>query len=111
MNKTFPSNKPTNAAPANAGGSVRARSACQSLKRPVTEIDSFADAAKKAKATHGSCFPGASNLTEGSHVDVRKHRDLRTPGEVMFVRSRMFYSKPAYNARGEVLFGLRHIRR
>ncbi|RPB11270.1 hypothetical protein P167DRAFT_230450 [Morchella conica CCBAS932] len=36
-------------------------------------------------------------------------RDLRTPGEIIFVRSRMFYSKPAYNGRGEVQFGLRHI--
>lgn len=33
-----------------------------------------------------------------------------TPGEVIFVRSRIFYSKPVYNARGDVRFGLRHIR-
>lgn len=59
-----------------------------------------------AKTCNNTCNnkPGASkNATV-------VQRDLRTPGEIIFVRSRMFYSKPAYNGRGEVEFGLRHIR-
>lgn len=34
----------------------------------------------------------------------------RTPCKVAFVRSRMLYAKPALNAKGDVRFGLRHIR-
>jgi telomerase reverse transcriptase len=34
----------------------------------------------------------------------------RTPCEITFVRSRMFYAKAALNARGDVRFGMRHIR-
>jgi len=77
----------------------------------VTEIGSAADA-KRAKITNANgpkneTTPPTRNL---NHVELGRHRDLRTPGEIMFVRSRMFYSKSAYNARGEVVFGLRHIR-
>lgn len=46
----------------------------------------------------------ATTTTELSH-------DLRTPGDILFVRSRLFYSKPSYNSRGQIFFGLRHIRR
>lgn len=51
-----------------------------------------------------------SNKQKLQNAKAAVARDLRTPGEIFFVRSRMFYSKPAYNAHGEVLFGLRHIR-
>lgn len=36
---------------------------------------------------------------------------LRLPSEITFVRSRMMYARAALNARGNVHFGLRHIRR
>jgi len=34
----------------------------------------------------------------------------RSPSEITFVRTRMFYARAALNARGRVHFGLRHIR-
>lgn len=34
----------------------------------------------------------------------------RTPREIAFVRSRMFYAKAALNAKGGIRFGMRHIR-
>lgn len=34
----------------------------------------------------------------------------KTPCEIAFVRSRMFYAKPALNARGGIRVGMRHIR-
>ena len=76
----------------------------------MTEIGSAVHA-KRAKITNAN---GPNNETAPTrslnHVELGRHRDLRTPGEIMFVRSRMFYSKSAYNARGEVVFGFRHIR-
>ena len=36
--------------------------------------------------------------------------DAKRPAEISFVRSRMFYARAALNARGNVTFGLRHIR-
>lgn len=35
----------------------------------------------------------------------------RTPCQIAFVRNRMFYAKPALNAKGGIRFGMRHIRR
>lgn len=37
--------------------------------------------------------------------------ELHSPGNISFVRSRMLYARGALNARGEVRFGLRHIRK
>ena len=37
--------------------------------------------------------------------------DLRSPKQIVFVRNRMFHARAALNAKGEVRFGLRHIRR
>ena len=36
---------------------------------------------------------------------------LHRPTEITFVRSRMMYARPALNAKGDVRFGLRHIRK
>ncbi|KAG0138456.1 hypothetical protein HOY82DRAFT_227820 [Tuber indicum] len=82
LNKPFPQHCPKSPDPT-SGGSVR-----------ITNVND-------TNETSPTRSPG--------HVEVGKYRDLRTPGEIMFVRSRMFYSKPAYNAHGEVVFGLRHI--
>lgn len=35
----------------------------------------------------------------------------RNPGDISFVRSRMFYAKAAINGKGKVFLGLRHIRK
>ena len=36
---------------------------------------------------------------------------LRKPSEIRFVRHRMLYARAALNAKGDVAFGLRHIRK
>ena len=36
---------------------------------------------------------------------------IRGPGSIMLVRSRMLYARAALNAKGNVQFGLRHIRK
>ncbi|KAI1262968.1 hypothetical protein F5Y18DRAFT_138184 [Xylariaceae sp. FL1019] len=38
-----------------------------------------------------------------------KSIEVKSNSEVVFVRNRMFYARPALNARGQVQFGLRHI--
>ena len=45
-------------------------------------------------------------------TDFKTHGQGATDayGGIVFVRSRMFYARPAYNNRGQVRFGLRHIR-
>ncbi|KAI5848736.1 hypothetical protein DFP73DRAFT_340943 [Morchella snyderi] len=60
------------------------------------------------KTCNSTCT--CNNKPNASKNATVVQRDLRTLGEIIFVRSRMFYSKPAYNGRGEVEFGLRHIR-
>ena len=35
---------------------------------------------------------------------------IHSPGDIVFVRRRMFYARAALNAKGLVRFGLRHIR-
>lgn len=104
------------------------RSAGAPLKRSLSEIGGA-----NARSIDKSNRPAATYLTNRNsnndnsndlpsrnqnpgkhklHQDVKSAvaRDLRMPGEIIFLRSRMFYSKPAYNSRGEVLFGLHHIR-
>ncbi|PUU75546.1 hypothetical protein B9Z19DRAFT_338687 [Tuber borchii] len=84
LNKPFPQGGSESPAP-NSGGSVRARSVGESLKRPVTEIGS-AIGAKRAKITNAN---GPNNETAPtrilSHVELGKHRDLRTPGEMFSI--------------------------
>lgn len=36
---------------------------------------------------------------------------VKSPSEIAFVRNRMLYARAAFNARGLVQFGLRHIRK
>lgn len=42
---------------------------------------------------------------------TRPYADLNMPGAITLVRNRMFYARAALNAKGEVRFGLRHIRK
>ncbi|KAI1756676.1 hypothetical protein F4782DRAFT_277501 [Xylaria castorea] len=42
-------------------------------------------------------------------VSSKETSIVRTSSELVFIRSRMFYAKPALNTRGQVQFGLRHI--
>lgn len=51
-------------------------------------------------------------------ASVRRRKFVKTPEleesqsntEIVFVKWRMFYAKPSHNKRGEVVFGLSHIR-
>ncbi|KAF3481825.1 telomerase reverse transcriptase [Arthroderma uncinatum] len=42
-------------------------------------------------------------------LDKAPQNTVKTPAEIVFVRRRMFYARPALNAKGEVKLGLRHI--
>lgn len=37
--------------------------------------------------------------------------DLHAPGNIVLVRNRMLYARAVLNAKGQVQFGLRHIRK
>jgi hypothetical protein len=56
----------------------------------------------------------AANTTFAQPHPTGRLTDLpteeRTPSQVAFVRSRMFYAKAALNAKGGIRFGMRHIR-
>ena len=43
--------------------------------------------------------------------EMQDHPKGNSLSLVVFVRSRIFYARPALNAKGKVTFGLRHIRR
>lgn len=44
------------------------------------------------------------------HGTESNQRAPNTPSSIYFVRNRMFYARAAINAKGQVTFGLRHIR-
>ena len=55
------------------------------------------------------------NSTE-SRIAIKTHpkststlTSVRTPSEIRFVRSRIFYSRPTFNSKGAVRLGLRHV--
>ncbi|KAI1368000.1 hypothetical protein F5Y08DRAFT_20053 [Xylaria arbuscula] len=50
-----------------------------------------------------------SNIPMYRPVSTQDDSRPRIPQELVFVRSRMFYARPALNARGHIHFGLRHI--
>ncbi|DAA73918.1 TPA_exp: putative Telomerase reverse transcriptase [Trichophyton benhamiae CBS 112371] len=51
-----------------------------------------------------------TTLSSMETLDALKKKDApRKPNEVVFVRRRMFYSRPALNAKGEPKMGLQHI--
>lgn len=128
---------PTTTAYPQRSSVVGTRSAGAPLKRSLSEIDGAGaktadkkiqtnrpaaayltnskDKNKNNKNKKNNNNPNNLLLQQQSSKQLKKNvkaamRDLRTPGEITFVRSRMFYSKPAYNGRGGVVFGLRHIR-
>lgn len=51
-----------------------------------------------------------STKSETATKPLYLHCENRAAGSIAFVRSRMMYAKPAFNAKGGVRFGLRHIR-
>jgi hypothetical protein len=71
------------------------------MKHRLSDTDTLAKKGKRR--TSENHLAGASAMKNLSCQE-------KSLGDIIFVRSRMFYSKPAYNARGKVLFGLPHIR-
>ena len=51
--------------------------------------------------------PGSDH---GVKIESSSQRTCKSPAAINFVRNRMFYARPALNAKGTVTFGLRHIR-
>ncbi|KAL1956097.1 hypothetical protein VTO42DRAFT_7616 [Malbranchea cinnamomea] len=50
-----------------------------------------------------------SPIPKRTPKDVYPPKPIHTPGDIVFVRRRMFYARAALNAKGQVRFGLRHI--
>ena len=52
------------------------------------------------------------STTESAPATERKwaNKDLHSAGSISIVRNRMLYARAALNAKGNVRFGLRHIR-
>ena len=76
------------------------------MKHRLSDADTLAKKGNKRRISHalsGNYFAGASATKNPSSQE-------KSLGDITFVRSRMFYSKPAYNAHNKVLFGLPHIR-
>jgi hypothetical protein len=69
---------------------------------PVHEMKS--DELQRNNITKGNA--GQEAVTKPSHLKS----EMKTPGAITFVRSRMLYAKAALNAKGGVRFGMRHIR-
>jgi hypothetical protein len=53
----------------------------------------------------------AAGLITGKAKSKPKSLDRHSPGSITFVRNRMLYARAALNAKGEVRYGLRHIRK
>lgn len=64
---------------------------------------------KPVSPTRGSLPVDRTNSITSKNRQVLAN-ETRSASAICFVRSRMFYAKPALNARGGVRFGLRHIR-
>ena len=78
---------------------------------------------EKTKISSGTPLAEMKSLTEPAslvrhHDERHRHpvkdrmdKDLRSPGSIIIVRNRMLYARAAWNAKGQVRFGMRHIRR
>lgn len=57
----------------------------------------------------------APEMTDASRSPAAKRlkadSDRFSHSEITFIKSRMFYCRPAFNAYGDITFGLRHIRK
>lgn len=66
-------------------------------KRPgIVDLDSDQKLAKNA---------------EPSRIERPVFKATRKPAAIFFVRNRMFFARAAFNAKGGMTFGLRHIRK
>ena len=52
-----------------------------------------------------------SELRSTKDVKVENKNEIKKPGAITFVRSRMLYARATMNAKGGVRFGMRHIRK
>ena len=75
---------------------------------PLTDLPTliFSKSSPVSKAVK----PSASDLAEGMKLRNVSQSTVNSPATMNFVRNRMFYARPALNAKGRVTFGLRHIR-
>ena len=75
--------------------------------RPLTDLEVLEPASTIARPKQAKLLCGDGQ--EPLHGASQNPRRPRSPAEILFVRSRMFYARAALNAKGRVTFGLRHI--
>lgn len=71
---------------------------------PLTDLQFLGASALQTKVNNSR--PEPCMTSKSCHVPQTTHKN---PAAIIFVRSRMFYARPALNAKGRVTFGLRHI--
>jgi len=87
-----------------------------SVKRTTSEIENPAKDTVEGEASVDLERKNTENTKIAERVQVSTdfkaygHGARNAFGIIVFVRSRMFYARPAYNSKGQVRFGLRHIR-
>lgn len=65
---------------------------------------------RNAKAiAHG--VPARCAVAESKGKESIGNKMMHKPNSILFVRRRMLYARPTLNGKGEVRFGLKHIRR
>lgn len=78
------------------------------MKRTKSEIDQHL--AKKGTRNQASLdLPAPEERQRQTNV-IHKKSDKKSYGEIVYVRTRMFYSRPEENLKGDVVFGLHRMR-
>ncbi|KAA8900825.1 hypothetical protein FN846DRAFT_127446 [Sphaerosporella brunnea] len=85
------------------------------VKRTAPEIDNPDNPAKvrggrNKTSADPATLPDKRQTAKQSEKQDEQKSVKKTHGEIVFVKSRRFYAKPAYTARGEILFGLKRFR-
>lgn len=77
---------------------------------PLADLKPLNQPSRKEAVELLPLIRGKADLRGPDHSDDTR-RPIRGPGSIMLVRSRMLYARAALNAKGNVQFGLRHIRK
>ena len=75
---------------------------------PLTDLQTLG--CSKSLALSKPVKPPNPDLGNGAEPGSSLQSTCNSPAAITLVRNRMFYARPALNAKGRVTFGLRHIR-
>lgn len=75
---------------------------------PLTDLPTLG--CSKSLALSKPVKPPNPDLGNGAEPGSSLQSTCNSPAAITFVRNRMFYARPALNAKGRATFGLRHIR-